>query len=290
MASSKAIRTKINSVKSTQKITSAMQMVAASKMRKSQNRMKASQPYANKILDVIHHVAQAHSEYHHPYMDAREVKNVGVIVVTTDRGLCGALNTNVLKEILQHLKEWKSKNINHELCLIGSKADSFFRNFGGNVVAKAARIGDQDTYIKDIVGAVRVMLDAYNDKRIDALYVCHSEFVNTMVQRPLMLKLIPIVSGEQKEHKHYWDYIYEPDSKDLLDQLLGRYIESLVYQSVVENNACEQAARMISMKSATDNASDLIDELKLLYNKSRQAAITQELNEIVSGAQAIGES
>jgi len=287
MASAKAIRTKINSVKSTQKITSAMQMVAASKMRKAQERMRQSKPYANKILDVIHHVAQAHSEYQHSYMENREVKNVGLIVVTTDRGLCGALNTNVLKEVLQHLKDWKKQNIDHELCLIGSKADAFFRHFGGNVVAKAARIGDQDTYVKDVVGAVRVMLDAYNEKRIDELYVCYSQFINTMVQKPFMLKLIPIESGEVQAKPHYWDYIYEPDSKELLDQLLGRYIESLVYQSIVDNNACEQAARMISMKNATDNASNLIDELKLMYNKSRQAAITQELNEIVSGAQAI---
>jgi F-type H+-transporting ATPase subunit gamma len=287
MSSAREIRTKISSIKSTQKITKAMQMVAASKMRKAQERMQASRPYATKIFNVIQHLATSHPEYQHIYLRVPEtIKRVGFIVVTTDRGLCGGLNTGLLKETFGAMHEWHIKKAEHELCLIGTKGEAFFHRYGGNVVAQAHRGSGKDEEVKDIIGAVKVMLDAFSDNKLDMLYVCYNEFVNTMVQKPKVRQLLPIVPQEGVE-KHYWNYIYEPDSKKLLSGLLDRYVEMLVYQGCVENNACEQAARMFSMKSATENAANIIDDLQLVYNKARQATITNEISEIVNGANAI---
>jgi len=286
MAVGKEIRTKIGSIKNTQKITSAMEMVAASKMRKAQDRMEATKPYAEKIRGVIGHLAMGHTEYKHPFVIEREVNRVGFIVVSSDRGLCGGLNTNLFKAALNSMKEWQEKDVELDLCLIGSKAASFFNRFGGNVVAKTHGLGDKPT-ITDLIGTVKVMLDAFEEGRIGRLYLVHNEFVNTMVQKPNILQLLPVEKHEEDELKHHWDYIYEPDAKELLDVLLVRYIESQVYQGVVDNIACEQASRMVAMKAATDNAGDIIDELQLIFNKARQAAITQEISEIISGAAAV---
>jgi F-type H+-transporting ATPase subunit gamma len=287
MASGKEIRGQIKSIKNTQKITRAMEMVAASKMRKAQDRMAASRPYAEKIRKVIGHLAHAHPEYSHPYMVERDVKRVGYIVISTDRGLCGGLNANTFKAALGSMKEWQSKGAELDLCVIGSKAAGFFRRFGGNIVAQSTHLGDTPK-AQDLIGSVKVMLDAYDEGRIDRLYVVYSEFVNTMTQKPLVDQLLPVEAGDlEPELKHHWDYIYEPDAKPVLDELLMRYIESLVYQGVVENVACEQAARMVAMKAASDNAGNLIGDLQLVYNKARQAAITQELSEIVAGAAAV---
>ncbi len=286
MASGKEIRTQIKSVQNTQKITSAMEMVAASKMRKAQDRMTASRPYAEKMRQVIAHLAFAHTEYKHPYLNDRDVKRVGYIIVSTDRGLCGGLNNNLFKATLEHMKEWNDKNIDIELCTIGSKALGFFKRLG-NLRAQATHLGDAPA-LTDLIGTVKSMLDAYNDGEIDRLFIVSNEFVNTMTQEPRVDQLLPIShSEEDAELKHHWDYIYEPNAKDVLDNLMIRYIESLVYQGVVENIACEMASRMIAMKAATDNAGDLIDSLQLVYNKARQAAITQEISEIVSGAAAV---
>ncbi len=286
MAGAKEIRTQIGSIKSTQKITSAMEMVAASKMRKAQERMETSRPYAERIRQVVGHVAHANAEYKHSFMTERDVKRVGYIVVSTDRGLCGGLNINLFKQTVQSMSEWKDQNVEIDLCLIGSKAVSFFRNYGGNVVAALTHIGDAPN-IADLIGGVKVMLDSYDEGRIDRLFVVNNEFVNTMTQTPEVRQLLPLVPDDDESLNRPWDYLYEPDAKQLLDGLLVRYIESQVFQAVVENNACEQAARMVAMKSATDNAGNLIDDLQLVYNKARQAAITQELSEIVSGAAAV---
>ena len=286
MAVGKEIRTKIGSIKNTQKITSAMEMVAASKMRKAQDRMEATKPYAEKIRGVIGHLAMGHTEYRHPYIIEREVKRVGFIVVSTDRGLCGGLNTNLFKDALKSMQEWQQQDIEIDLCLIGSKAAGFFNRFGGNVVAKTSHLGDSPT-VTDLIGTVKVMLDGFDEGRIDRLYLVHNEFVNTMTQQPNVQQLLPVEKQEDDELKHHWDYIYEPDAKQLLDVLLVRYIESQVYQGVVDNIACEQASRMVAMKAATDNAGDIIDDLQLIYNKARQAAITQEISEIISGAAAV---
>lgn len=286
MAGAKEIRSKIGSIKKTQKITRAMEMVAVSKMRKAQDRMFESRPYAQKIRSVIGHVASSHSEYHHPYLQERDVKRVGFIVISSDRGLCGGLNNNLFKKALSTMKEWHEKEVEVDLCLIGSKAQSFFKRIGGNVLGLADHLGDAPS-INDIIGVVTVMLKAYDDGDIDELYVVHNEFVNTMRQEPRIEQLIPLKRSEGDDMSHYWDYIYEPDSKELLDALLVRYIESQVYQGVVENIAAEQAARMVAMKSASDNAGDIIKELEMAYNKARQAAITKELSEIVGGAAAV---
>ena len=286
MAVGKEIRTKIKSIKNTQKITRAMEMVAASKMRKAQDRMEASRPYAEKMRSVINHLAHAHPEYRHPYMVARDVKNAGVIVISSDRGLCGGLNTNLLRSVVAEMRRWKAENINIQLCTVGRKATAFFNRFGGKVTAQAAGLGDKPQ-IADLVGTVKVMLDAYDKGEIDALYLVYNNFVNTMTQQPTRLQLLPIQAEKEKELEHHWDYLYEPEAKDVLDALLMRYVESLVYQGVVENLACEQAARMVAMKSASDNAGNLIGDLQLVYNKARQAAITQEISEIVGGAAAI---
>lgn len=286
MSGAKEIRGKIASVKNTQKITSAMELVAASKMRKAQDRMAASKPYAEKIRQVVRHLANSNPEYQHTYMTEREVKRVGIVVVSTDRGLCGGLNINLFKKTLQLTKEWKAKGCEVDLALIGSKAVSFFRSVGGNVVATKSGLGDEPS-VEDLIGSVKVMLDAFENGTIDRLYVLYNEFVNTMTQTPFSLQLLPLEASDDADYKHHWDYIYEPDAKEILDYLLVRFVESQVYQGVVENNACEQAARMVAMKSATDNAGNLINDLQLVYNKARQAAITQEISEIVGGAAAV---
>jgi len=286
MAGAKEIRTKIKSVQSTQKITRAMEMVAASKMRKAQDRMLASRPYAEKMYGVVGHLAHAHPEYKHPYLIEREVKRVGFIVISTDRGLCGGLNTNLFRMLLREMREWTEKGVEVDICTIGSKALQFFRRVGGNVVAQATHLGDAPN-AEDLIGTVKVMLDSFDVGGIDRMYIAGNRFVNTMTQNPIVLQLLP-VNGEQiEEITHHWDYLYEPDSKEILDALLTRYIESLVYQGLVGNVACEMAARMVAMKAASDNAGDLIDDLQLAYNKARQAAITQELSEIVGGAAAV---
>jgi F-type H+-transporting ATPase subunit gamma len=286
MASGKEIRTQIKSVQNTQKITSAMEMVAASKMRKAQDRMAASRPYADKMRAVINHLAFAHSEYKHSYLEERDAKRVGFIVISSDRGLCGGLNNNMFKAALNSMKEWQAENIDIDLCTIGSKATSFFKRVS-DLKASATHLGDTPS-VTDIIGTVKVMLDAYDNGEIDRLYLVYNRFVNTMTQEPTVLQMLPVMQAEEdKELVHHWDYIYEPDAKVVLDGLLIRYIESQVYQGVVENVACEMAARMVAMKAATDNAGDLIDELQLVYNKARQAAITQELSEIVAGASAV---
>jgi len=286
MASGKEIRTQISSIKSTQKITSAMEMVAASKMRKAQDRMEVGKPYAQRIRSVVGHIANATPEYKHMYMQEREVKRVGFIIVSTDRGLCGGLNTNMFKAAMNSMKGFADQSIEIDLCLVGAKAAAFFNSYGGNVVAAVRDLGE-DPSVGDLIGSVKVMLDAYSNGKIDKLFLVGNEFVNTMTQNPTVQQLLPLLADEDKSMKHHWDYLYEPDAQELLDGLLTRYIESQVYQAVVENGACEQAARMLAMKSATDNAGDLIDDLQLVYNKARQAAITQELSEIVSGAAAI---
>ncbi|TQV88610.1 F0F1 ATP synthase subunit gamma [Aliikangiella coralliicola] len=286
MAVGKEIRTKIGSIQNTQKITSAMEMVAASKMRKAQDRMEATKPYAEKIRGVIGHLGMGHTEYKHPYIIDREVKRVGFIIVSTDRGLCGGLNTNLFKDALKSMQQWQEQDVEIDLCLIGSKAAGFFSRFGGNVVAKTSHLGDAPT-VTDLIGTVKVMLDSFDEGRIDRLFLVHNEFVNTMTQEPRVHQLLPVEKNEEDELKHHWDYIYEPDAKELLDVLLVRYIESQVYQGVVDNIACEQASRMVAMKAATDNAGDIIDDLQLIYNKARQAAITQEISEIIGGAAAV---
>ncbi len=286
MAVGKEIRNQISSIRNTQKITSAMEMVAASKMRKAQDRMQLGKPYSQAIRSVISHIANANPEYKHVYMQERKTRRVGYIVISTDRGLCGGLNANLFKALLLDMKSKKDTGVEIDLCAIGAKASAFFNTFGGNVIAAVRNIGDQPTP-QDVIGAVKVMLDAYDEGKIDRLYVVFNEFVNTMVQQPTVSQLLPLPASEEMDFKHSWDYIYEPDSKELLDAILTRYIETQVYQAVVENNACEQAARMIAMKNATDNAGELMDELQLIYNKARQAAITQELSEIVGGASAV---
>ncbi len=286
MAGAKEIRSKIASIKSTQKITSAMEKVAVSKMRKAQMRMAASRPYAERIRQVIGHLAYANPEYRHPFMVERPVKRVGYIVVSTDRGLCGGLNINLFKVLIKNMKEWHDQKVEVDLCVIGNKGASFFRSFGGNVVAAIGNLGEEPS-INDLIGSVKVMLDGFHEGRIDRLYLVSNKFINTMTQKPTVEQLVPLVATPDQELKHHWDYLYEPDAKELLDGLMVRYVESQVYQAVVENNAAEQAARMIAMKNATDNAGDLIKELQLIYNKARQAAITQEISEIVGGAAAV---
>lgn len=287
MASGKEIRTKIASIKNTQKITRAMEMVAASKMRKTQDRMQATRPYSLKIGQIINHLSHANPEYKHEFLVSREIKRVGVILITSDRGLCGGLNANLYRATLKTLKQWEDKGVGLDMGCIGQKGAGFFSNVGANIVGQAIKLGDTP-HLDDIVGVIKVLLDAYTDGEIDELYVVFNEFVNTMVQKPILKKLVPIEAEELEEDLGgHWDYIYEPDAKQILDGLMTRYIESIVYQGVVENNACEQAARMVAMKSASDNAGKLIDELQLIYNKERQAAITQEISEIVGGAAAV---
>ncbi len=286
MAGAKEIRTKIKSIQNTQKITKAMEMVAASKMRRAQERMQAARPYAQKMRNVVAHLARAHPEYRHPFVVERGAKRVGLVIVSTDRGLCGGLNVNLFRAVLSTMEEWHDKGAEIALATIGSKALGFFKRLGGNIISEASQLGDAPA-VTDLIGAIKVMLGAYEQGKLDRLFLIHNDFVNTMVQRPEILQLLPVPPSEEQELRHHWDYLYEPDAKDVLDVLFTRYIESLVYQGVVENLACEQAARMVAMKAASDNAGNLIDELQLAYNKARQAAITQEISEIVGGAAAV---
>ncbi|MDP3903612.1 MAG: F0F1 ATP synthase subunit gamma [Methylococcaceae bacterium] len=287
MAVGKEIRTKISSIKNTQKITRAMEMVAASKMRKTKDRMQATRPYSKKIGQIIKHLAHANPEYKHPFLISRETKRVGLIIISSDRGLCGGLNSNLFRKTISNLVQWEKDGIEVDVCTIGTKAFGFFSSLKTNLVGQVSKLGDTP-HLQDIVGIIKIMLDAYNNGQIDQLYIANNDFVNTMTQRPTIQQLLPVIDNETEEKlNRHWDYIYEPDAKEVLDYLLVRYIESIVYQGLVENNACEQAARMVAMKSASDNAGNLISELQLVYNKARQAAITQEISEIVAGAAAV---
>ncbi|SBS30927.1 ATP synthase gamma chain [Marinomonas aquimarina] len=287
MAVGKEIRAQIGSINNTRKITRAMEKVAASKTRKAQDRMGSSRPYADRIRQVIGHLANANLEYKHRYLNEREIKRVGYIIVSSDRGLCGGLNVNVFKAAIKDMKQFVEAGVEVEICAVGSKAVSFFKNYGGNVSAAITGLGDAPE-AASLVGSVKVMLDAFDEGRIDRLVMVSNEFVNTMTQKPRVEQLLPLEAEENDQLKHHWDYIYEPtDPVEILNDLLVRYIESQVYQAVVENIACEQAARMLAMKNATDNAGDIINELQLVYNKARQAAITQEISEIVGGAAAV---
>ena len=287
MAGAKEIRNQIKSIGSTRKITKAMEMVAASKMRRAQERMNAARPYAEKMRTVVAHLAHAHPEYKHPYVTEREeVKAVGFIIVSSDRGLCGGLNVNVFRKAVNEMSVWHDKGVQVNVTGVGKKASAFFKRYNANIVSEATDLGDAPQ-LEELIGAIKVMMDDYIEGKIDRLFVVSNQFVNTMTQSPTVEQLIPISPSEEEELGHYWDYIYEPDSKEVIDVLMARYIESLFYQAVAENSACEQAARMVAMKAATDNAGKLIDELQLVYNTARQAAITQELSEIVGGAAAV---
>ncbi len=290
MAAGKEIRTKIKSVENTRKITKAMEMVAASKMRKAQDRMKAARPYAEKIARVATHLAYAHTEYKHPFVIARDsVKRVGLIVITSDKGLCGGLNTNAFRVVVNQMKQWEAAGVGIDVTAIGNKGLGFMQRLGASVVSQLTGLGDTP-HMDKLIGPVKIMLDAYMEGRIDALYIVYNRFINTMKQEPTLTQLLPLAKMENAEEASlttHWDYIYEPDAKPVVDGMLMRYIESLVYQGVAENIACEQSARMVAMKAASDNAKDVIGELKLVYNKTRQAAITKELSEIVAGAAAV---
>jgi F-type H+-transporting ATPase subunit gamma len=282
----KEIRSKIASVKSTQKITKAMEMVAASKMRRAQDRMRLARPYAEKIRTVIGHLSQANPDYRHPFLVERAPKSIGIVVISSDRGLCGALNTNVFKTTLNLMKEWQGKGADVKLCLMGSKGLAFFRRLGLPILASVTGLGDKPQ-VKDLLGSVKVMLDAYRDGTIDRLFVVHAQFVNTMTQKPEVVQLLPVEASDASDLQQHWDYLYEPNAADILDGVLMRYVESQVYRGSVESVACEMAARMVAMKAASDNAGTLIGDLQLVYNKARQAAITKELAEIVGGAAAV---
>jgi len=286
MAGTKEIRVKIASIKSTQKITKAMEMVAASKMRRAQERMKAARPYADKIRQVIGHVRAANPNHRHPFLVERELKSVGMIVVSSDRGLCGALNINVFKQVLIAAREYQTQGIELHLCLVGSKAMQFFRRLKLPITASITHLGDRPR-VADLLGTVKAMLDLYEESKIDRLYIVSNRFVNTMTQRPELRQMLPAEVMDASELQERWDYIYEPAPDELISSYMMRYIESQVYRAAVENVACEMAARMVAMKSATDNAGKLIDELQLIYNKARQAAITKEISEIVGGAAAV---
>ena len=286
MAVGKEIKNKIGSVENTQKITSAMQMVAASKMRRTQERMRHGRPYAEKIRQVIGHLANSNPEYKHTYMTEREVKRVGYLVVSSDRGLCGGLNVNLFRMLLKEIGETHANGLETDLGLLGNKAESFFRSVGGNILSSVRDVGENPV-LADLVGGIKVMLDAFEQGKIDKLFIISNEFVNTMTQQPVIRQLLPLDAEPDDSYKHRWDYLYEPDAKELVEQLVTRFIESQVYQAVVENTACEQAAKMIAMKNATENAEKIIDELTLIYNNARQAAITQEISEIVGGAAAV---
>ncbi len=286
MAGGKEIKTKITSIQNTRKITKAMEMVAASKMRRAQDQMFATRPYAQKIATVVSHVASSHPEYKHPFLIDRPVKRAGFIAISTDRGLCGGLNSNMFKKSLNKIGELDEQGIKIDVVTFGNKALGFYKRIGANVVAEASHIGDRPE-MTAIIGPVQAILKSFTDGNIDVIYLISNEFVNTMTQEPKITQLVPVVPSEEEELGHHWDYIYEPGSKEVLDNVLDRYIESLVYQGVVENVACEMAARMLAMKNATDNAGDMIDELQLIYNRERQAGITQEISEIVGGAAAV---
>ena len=288
MAGEKEIRSKIASVKNMQKITGAMEKVAASKIRKAQLQMEASRPYAERIRRVIGHLAHANPDYKHPYLTEREVRRVGFIVISTDRGLCGGLNVNLFRRMIVEIAKWKDENVEVDLVLVGAKAVAFFRRMGGSVLGTASHLGDKPS-VNDLLGSIKVMLDAYEEGKIDRLFLVHNEFISALSQKPEVSTLLPVSEidlGDESLQDH-WDYIYEPDAGELLDDVLMRYIESQVYRGAVENFACEMAAKMVAMKSATDNAGEIIDNLQLQYNKARQAAITQEISEIVGGAAAV---
>ncbi|HYA20291.1 MAG TPA: F0F1 ATP synthase subunit gamma [Burkholderiales bacterium] len=287
MSGSKEIRTKIKSVQNTRKITKAMEMVAASKMRRAQDRMRQARPYGEKIRNIAAHLSHASPEYRHPFLVERPVvKKLGIILVTTDKGLCGALNTNLLRLVHSKMKEWEAQGEQFEVCCIGNKGLGFMIRLGANIVSQVVGLGDRP-HMEKLIGAVKVMLDGYTQDRFGRLMVFYSRFINTMKQEPVMEQLLPFSGERLGAPEGRWDYIYEPDAKYVLDEVLKRYIEMLVYQSVCENMACEQSARMVAMKAASDNAGKVIDELVLVYNKSRQAAITKELSEIVGGAAAV---
>ena len=288
MPGEKEIRSKIASVKNMQKITSAMEKVAASKIRKAQKQMEASRPYAQRIRRVIGHLAHANPDYKHPFLIEREVSRVGFIVISTDRGLCGGLNANLFKKMIGEIADWQEKNVEVDLALIGAKSVAFFKRMGGNVLGTATHLGDRP-HVNDLLGAITIMLNAYSEGKIDRLYVVHNKFVSAMSQVPRVSQLLPAsgIGTDSEDLQDHWDYIYEPDAGELLDDVLMRYIESQVYRAAVENTACEMAAKMVAMKSATDNAGEIIDDLQLQYNKARQAAITQEISEIVGGAAAV---
>ncbi|MGH8203514.1 MAG: F0F1 ATP synthase subunit gamma [Steroidobacteraceae bacterium] len=286
MAGTKEIRVKIASIKSTQKITKALEMVAVSKMRKAQDRMRAARPYADKIRQVIGHLRVANPNHRHPYLVEREIKSVGLIVVSSDRGFCGSLKINVFKQVLASVREWQEKGIEVHLCLIGSKALRYFRRLKLPIVASISHLGDTP-HIADLIGTVKAMLDLYEAGKIDRLALLSNRFVNTMTQKPTMLQLLPAETVDAADLQEKWDYIYEPAPDELISTYMMRYIESTVYRSAIENLACEMAARMVAMKSATDNAGKIIDELQIIYNKARQAAITKEISEIVGGAAAV---
>jgi F-type H+-transporting ATPase subunit gamma len=288
MAGEKEIRSKIASVKNMQKITSAMEKVAASKIRKAQQQMEESRPYARRIRRVIGHLSHANPDYKHPFLIEREAKRVGLIVISTDRGLCGGLNANLFKTVIGEIARWKGDGVEVDLALVGAKAVQFFRRMGGNVVGTATHLGDRPA-VNDLIGAITIMLNAYEEGTIDRLFLVHNVFVSAMSQQPDVATLLPVsaIDLEGESLQEHWDYIYEPDAGELLDDVLTRYIESQVYRGAVENFACEMAAKMVAMKSATDNAGEIIDGLQLEYNKARQAAITQEISEIVGGAAAV---
>lgn len=285
MAGAKEVKGKIKSVENTQKITKAMEMVAASKMRKAQERVEAARPYAEKIRRTIGHLSQANPDFEHPFMVKREVKRVGMIVISTDRGLCGGLNINLFRKVLGELRHWEKQNVPVDLVVVGRKAASFFRRLK-DIKAEVQDLGDAPK-LEDLIGTIKVMLDDYRESQVDRVFLMSNEFVNTMTQKPDVQQLLPVEGESDNELPDYWDYIYEPDAGDLMEGILVRYIEAQVYQGVVENVACEMAARMVAMKSASDNAGEIIDDLQLQYNKARQAAITQELGEIVAGAEAV---
>jgi F-type H+-transporting ATPase subunit gamma len=288
MPGEKEIRSKIASVKNMQKITSAMEKVAASKIRKAQQQMEASRPYAERIRRVVGHLAHANPDYKHPFLTEREVRRVGYIVISTDRGLCGGLNANLFKTMIGEIAKRRDESVEVDLALVGAKAVAFFRRLGGSVVGTATHLGDKPA-VNDLIGSIKIMLDSYSEGKIDRLFVVHNEFINSMTQTPVVAQLLPAsgVGADDNDLQAHWDYIYEPDAGELLDDVLMRYIESQVYRGAVENFACEMAAKMVAMKSATDNAGDIIDGLQLQYNKARQAAITQEISEIVGGAAAV---
>lgn len=286
MANAKEIRTQIKSIRNTAKITKAMEMVAAAKMRKAQDRMEASRPYAEKIRTVIGHLMQARPDYRHPFMQEREAKRVGFIIVSTDRGLCGGLNANLFRRTLREMRAWQEQGVEIEVCLVGKKAAQFFRRLNVDIVASIQDLGDVPR-VQDLIGTIQVMLNGYSEGTLDRLFLVHNVFINTMSQKPEVVTLLPAQTEDTEQLQEHWDYIYEPSSTELIEGVLARYIESQVYRGAVENVACEMAARMVAMKSATDNAGNLIDDLQLAYNKARQAAITQELAEIVGGAAAV---
>jgi F-type H+-transporting ATPase subunit gamma len=287
MPGTKEIRVKIKSVQNTRKITKAMEMVAASKMRKAQDRMRHARPYAEKIRNVAAHLSHANPEYRHPFLvDRDNVKRAGLIVVTTDKGLCGALNTNVLRLVLTQYKEWQTQGEEVEVCCLGNKGLGFMQRLGANIVSQAVQLGDRPQMEK-LIGAIKVMLDGYTANRFDRLLIAYTRFINTMKQEPVVEQLLPLSGDRMGAPETVWDYLYEPDARAVLDQVLTRYIEAIIFQAVAENMASEQSARMVAMKSASDNAKTLIEELTLVYNKNRQAAITKELSEIVGGAAAV---